>query len=87
MTRMEVERMIRRIREELLGRYFSNKSELRHLAEGAGFDFVPVEFLSTGEKETLVALRPKGFGDIHVHAVRSVPWHPFYITAVEPVES
>jgi hypothetical protein len=80
---MEVERLIRRLREELLGRYFSNKSELRHMAERAGFAFVPVEFISAGDKEALVALRPKGLGEIRVQGVRPVPWQPFYITAVE----
>jgi hypothetical protein len=81
---MEVERMIQRIREELLGRYFSNKSELRHIAEGAGFDFVPVEILTAGDNEARVVLRPKGLGEIHVQAVRPVAWQPFFITDVTP---
>lgn len=79
---MEVERTIQRIREHLVGRYFSNKSEIRHLAEDAGFNFVPVEFVSQEEKEALVTLRPSGTGEIHVRAVRPVPSQPFYIVDV-----
>ena len=82
-SHMEANDRIRQIREVLLGRYFSNRSELRHMAEGAGFDFVPVEFLSTGETEALVAIRPKGLGEIHVKAVRPVPSQPFFITDVK----
>ena len=80
---MEVEQLIQRIREQLLGRYFSNKSELRHIAEGAGFDFVPVEFVSSDEKEVLVTLRPKGVGEIRVQGVRTVPWQPYHIVEVQ----
>lgn len=76
--------VIERIREELVGRYFSNKSELRHIAERAGFTFVPVEFLSEDDHEAVVALRPEEVGEIRVRAVRPVSWQPFYITAVEP---
>lgn len=80
---MNVEEMIRRLRDELLGRYFSNRSELRHIAEGVGFHFVHVEILSAGDREALASLRPKGIGEIRVRAVRPVFWQPFYITAVE----
>jgi hypothetical protein len=76
------QRLLQQIREELLGRYFSNKSELRHMAERAGFNFVPVEFLTRGDQAALVVLRPAGVGDIHVRAVRPVPWQPYYITDV-----
>jgi hypothetical protein len=68
-TDMEVEHRIQWIRKELLGRCLSKKSELRHIAEGAGFDFVPVEILTAGDNEARVILRPKGLGDIHVQAV------------------
>jgi hypothetical protein len=71
------------IQRELMGRCFSNKKELRHLAEGAGFNFVPVEVLEGGDREILAALRPKGVGEIHVRAHRSRLWHPFYVTSVE----
>jgi hypothetical protein len=80
---MNMEDMIRRLQEELMGRCFSSKSELRHIAEGAGFNFVPVEILSAGDREAVATLRPKGVGEVRVRAVRSLPWQPFYITAVE----
>lgn len=77
--------LIDRIREELVGRYFSTKTELRHLAEGAGFTFVPVEVLEEDDHEALVALRPDEVGEIRVRAERSVPWQQFCITAVEAI--
>ena len=76
---------IQRFREELLGRYFSTRTELRHIAEGAGFNFVPVEFLSTGDTEALVSLRPKGLGEIRVRATRPAGWQRFFIVDVDPV--
>lgn len=81
---MERNESMERIRQELLGRYFSTRGELRHIAERAGFDFVPVEMLLEADHEALVALRPKGVGEVRVHAERPVSWQPFYITAVEP---
>jgi len=76
--------LIEKVREQLLGRYFSNKSELRHIAEGAGFSFVPVEFLSYAENTAMALLKPKGVEEIVVRGERSMSWQPFYITSVEP---
>ncbi len=81
---MERDDLIERIRREVLGCYFSHRSELRHIAERAGFDFVPVEILFEGDDRALAVLRPKGVGEVRVHAVRPVPWQAFYVTAVEP---
>jgi hypothetical protein len=75
--------IIDRIREKLLGRYFSTRSELRHLAEGAGFNFVPVEILTSEDRNAVAVLRPKGLGEILVRAERPVAWQPFHIIAVE----
>lgn len=76
--------MIRRIQEELLGRHFSSKTELRHIAEGAGFNFVPVDILRAGDNEALAVLRPKGLGEIRVQAVRPAAWQAFRIVDVQP---
>lgn len=82
MNMPESEPMIDRIREVLMGRYFSTKSELRHMAEAAGFNFVPVEFVSSGDQEAVASLRPSGLGEIFVHAVRPVASQPYLITEV-----
>jgi hypothetical protein len=76
--------LIDKLREQLMGRYFSNRSELRHIAEGAGFTFVPVEFVTSGEQSAEVVLRPKEVGEVVVRAERPVAWQPYYITSVEP---
>lgn len=81
------ETILARIRATLLGDYFSSLKDLRHCAEAAGFSFVPVEKLAGGERDILVALRPKGAPEIHVRATRTQTWHPFLITAVEPATS
>ena len=84
MTIYDADGMLARIREVLIGRYFSTKSELRHMAEGAGFNFVPVEFLNAGEREALASLRPRGLGEILVHGARPVPSQPYIVTEVVP---
>ena len=80
------ERMLDRIRKELLGRYFSNRSELRHMAERAGFNFVPVEFTVLQDCEAVVSLRPKigetERAEFRVLATRPVPWQPYRIIEV-----
>lgn len=81
---MDTQHAFERIRGELIGHYFSNKSELRHLAEGAGFDFVPVDFLSGDDKVMVAALRPKGLAEIRVEAHRTRSREPFLITDVKP---
>lgn len=72
-----------RIRDELMGRSFSTAKELRHLAERCGFSFVPVEVVNVGETQAHMLLRPKGLGEVHLHADRIQHWHPFRIYAVE----
>lgn len=79
---MNREAMIQGIRNELLGRYFSTRSELRQMAERAGFDYVPVEFLSLDVGSALAVLRLKGLGEIRVAATRPAAWQRFYITEV-----
>jgi len=82
MTGIDRDTLVRRVRDELLGRYFSNRSELRHMAEKAGFSFVPVEFLARRDQDALVSLKPQGAGEIRVRATRPVPWQPYCITDV-----
>lgn len=81
-TVMTREKMIQGIRNELLGRYFSTRSELRQMAERAGFDYIPVEFLSLEGDSALTVLRPKGIGEIRVAATRPVAWQRYCITEV-----
>jgi hypothetical protein len=80
--------LVKRLQEELLGRYFSNKSELRHMAEKVGFNFVPVEFLTMRDQEAVMTLRPVVAGEhrleVLVRATRPVPWQPYLITDVGP---
>lgn len=75
--------LLERLREQLVGRYFSNRSELRHIAEGAGFSFVPVEFVKSGDQTAEVLLRPGDLGEVIVRAERPVAWQPYHITSVE----
>jgi hypothetical protein len=76
---------LRRIRQELAGRCFTTAKELRHIAEGAGFNFVPIEVVHAGEREAHMVLHPSGVGEVHVRATRAQGWHPFYIHTVEVV--
>jgi hypothetical protein len=80
---MDAENKLGRLRKELLGRHFSNRSELRHIAERAGFDFVPVEIIEEGDTEAWAALRPKGLGEVRVRGERNMHYQPFHITNVE----
>jgi hypothetical protein len=75
--------MIERIRSELVGKYFSNRSELRIMAEGAGLNYVPVEIVAREENHALAVLRPQGLRELVVRAERSLAWQPYYITSVE----
>jgi hypothetical protein len=76
-----------RIREELLGDSFSSVNDLRHRAENAGFNFVPVEVVDGGDRQIEIALRPPGMPEVRVRATRARIYHPFYITAVELAET
>ncbi|MEX2570969.1 MAG: hypothetical protein WD737_06665 [Gemmatimonadota bacterium] len=82
MTTRDTDEILRRVRDELVGRYFSNRSELRQMAEAAGFSFVPVEFLCRDDEKAIAALRPTGVDEMHVLATRVAQSQPYYITDV-----
>jgi hypothetical protein len=75
-----------RIRDQLLGDSFSSVHDLRHRAENAGFNFVPVEVVHGGDRQIELSLRPPGMPEVRVRATRARIYHPFYITAVELTE-
>jgi hypothetical protein len=61
---------------------FTTAKQLRHLAEGAGFDFVPIDVLYMGDHEAEFLLRPDSFPPVRVRARREQRWHPFHVTEV-----
>ena len=61
---------------------FTTAKQLRHLAEGAGFDFVPIDVVYMGEHEAEFLLKPDAYPAVRVRARREQPWHPFHVTEV-----
>jgi hypothetical protein len=61
---------------------FTTAKQLRHLAEGAGFDFVPIDIVYMREHEAEFLLRPEAYPPVRVRARREQRWHPFHVTEV-----
>jgi hypothetical protein len=67
---------------------FTTPKQLRHAAEGAGFDFVPTEVVELGEHAAELVLRADDLPPVRVFARRDQPWHPYHVTDVrlEPAQ-
>jgi hypothetical protein len=61
---------------------FTTAKQLRHTAEGAGFDFVPTDVVYMGDLEAEFLLRPHSWPAVRVRARREQRWHPFHVTEV-----
>lgn len=61
---------------------FTTSKQLRHVAEGAGFDFVPTDVIAMGELEAEFVLRADDLPPVRVFARRAQPWHPYHVTDV-----
>lgn len=61
---------------------FTTAKQLRHVAEGAGFDFVPTDVVYMGDLEAEFVLRPDSFPPVRVRARREQRWHPYHVTEV-----
>lgn len=72
-----------RMRRELLGAVFTTAKDLRHQAEATGFLFVRVETVDAEADHGHWVLRPGERGELHVHAERAQPWHPYRVTRIE----
>jgi hypothetical protein len=73
-------------RERLMGALrelsFTTPKQLRHAAEGAGFDFVPTDVVALGDHEAEFLLRADDLPPVRVFARRAQPWHPFHVTDI-----
>jgi hypothetical protein len=71
-----------RLRAGLMGTLFTTAKDLRHRAEAFGLLFVPTREIRTTSRSGHFVLDAGPVGEVHVHAKREQPWHPFLITEV-----
>lgn len=61
---------------------FTTPKQLRHVAESAGYDFVPTDVIAMGDHDAEFVLRADDLPPIRVFAKRSQPWHPYHVTDI-----
>jgi hypothetical protein len=62
---------------------FTTTKQLRHVAESAGFDFVPTDVITMGENEAEFVLRADDLPPVRVFARRAQKWHPYHVTDIQ----